>query len=80
MQIVWTLLAATAFIPIFHARKHKEPTKNENKDDANTSNEINAMCEHLDKTGHSKFTSNVLFYIAGYIVLMVMENTLVLHV
>ncbi len=55
-----------SIIPIFHAWKHQKPAKNEN--DKNTSDEINAMCEHLDKTGHSKFTSNVLFYIAGYIV------------
>ena len=26
------------------------------------------MCENLNKEGHSEFTSNVLFYVAGYIV------------
>ena len=74
--------------PLFHVRKHKavepaknkkenqdEPAKNEKENqDESTSNKINAMCEHLDQSGHSEFTSNVLFYIAGYIVSKLMDN------
>jgi hypothetical protein len=59
-------------IPIFHTRKHKKSTTNENIEEASASNndssDIFSMCEHLNEEGHSKFTSNVLFYIAGYIV------------
>ena len=59
-------------IPIFHTRKHKKSTTNENIEEASASNndssDIFSMCEHLNEEGHSEFTSNVLFYIAGYIV------------
>ena len=59
-------------IPIFHTRKHKKSTTNEDIEQASASNndssDIFSMCEHLNEVGHSEFTSNVLFYIAGYIV------------
>ena len=68
-------------IPIFHTRKHKKSTTNDNDADDNDaanneqannysdeSQDIFSMCENLNKEGHSEFTSNVLFYIAGYIV------------
>ena len=59
-------------IPIFHTRKHKKSTTNEDIEQASASNndssDIFSMCEQLNEVGHSEFTSNVLFYIAGYIV------------
>ncbi len=59
-------------IPIFHTRKHKKSTTNEDIEQVSASNndssDIFSMCEHLNEVGHSEFTSNVLFYIAGYIV------------
>ena len=59
-------------IPIFHTRKHKKSTTNEDSEQASASNndssDIFSMCEQLNEVGHSEYTSNVLFYIAGYIV------------
>ena len=63
-------------IPIFHSRKHRKSTTNDNdaanNEQANNysgeSQDIFSMSENLNKEGHSEFTSNVLFYIAGYIV------------
>ncbi len=59
-------------IPIFHTRKHKKSTTNENIEQASASNndssDVFSMCEHSNEVRHSEFTSNVLFYNAGYIV------------
>jgi hypothetical protein len=59
--------------PLFHVRKHKAPANKENEDES-TSDEINAMCRHLDQSGYREFTSNMLFYIAGYIVSKLLDN------
>ena len=58
-------------IPIFHSKKHKpdddQPQHNEiSISSANTN--IDSICAHLNEDGHGEFISNVLFYIAGYIV------------
>ena len=59
-------------IPIFHNRKHKKSATNNNIEPATVTNkdssDISSMCERLSEEGHSEFTSNVIFYIAGYIV------------
>ena len=60
-----------SIIPIFHRRKHKKSTTNNAKQASQTidgSSVTFSTSEHLSKEGHSKFTTNVLFYIAGYIV------------
>ena len=36
--------------------------------DSQESRNMSCMCEHLNEEKHSEFSSNVLFYIAGYIV------------
>ena len=60
-----------SIIPIFHTRKHRQSTNNNAEQPSLTKDESSvtfSMCEHLSKEGHSEFTKNVLFYIAGYIV------------
>ncbi len=52
-------------IPFFHKRKHKTPLLDK---DAEKEDEEQPMVELLDQKGHSDFTANILFYIAGYIV------------
>ena len=60
-----------SIVPIFHTRKHRASPINTDK----TSDEsINKLCEQFDKEGHSEFTANVLFYIAGYIVSKLIDN------
>ena len=67
-------------IPLFHARKHKTDINKDSKqvavpdqDPEQEDNSMNVMLEHLNE-GHSEFISNVLFYIAGYIVFKLIDN------
>ena len=60
-------------IPLFHKRKHNHPDKFESKTEEETtaqedSSEMDFMFKNLDQEQHSEFVSNVLYYIAGYIV------------
>jgi hypothetical protein len=67
-------------IPLFHTRKHKtninedsEEATAPDQDPEHTDKEMNTMLQHLNE-GHSEFISNVLFYIAGYIVSKLIDN------
>lgn len=58
-------------IPIFHSKKHipdeDQPQHNE-VSISSADTDIDSICAHLNEDGHGEFLSNVLFYIAGYIV------------
>ena len=60
-------------IPIFHSKKHipdeDQPQHNEVSESISSADtDIDSICTHLNEDGHGEFLSNVLFYIAGYIV------------
>ena len=60
---------SNGIIPVFHKRKHNsDDSQAEITTVQENSPEINHMLEHLDQEQHSEFVSNVLYYIAGYIV------------
>ena len=63
-------------IPLFHTKKQKTDT-NKDSEEVTTSEqrkkEMDRMFQRLNKE-HSEFISNVLFYIAGYIVSKLIEN------
>ena len=65
-----------AIIPLFHKQKHKEDEskKQETTTEQEDSTEVNFMFRHLDQEQHSKFVSNVLFYIAGYIISQIINK------
>lgn len=57
----------SGIIPMFHFRKHRSPpTNTKSKQDAII--DKNEQCGQFNEEGHNEFISNVLFYIAGYIV------------
>ena len=67
-------------VPLFHTRKHKTDMNKDSEqatlpdqDPEHTDKEVNTMLQHLNE-GHSEFISNVLFYIAGYIVSKLIDN------
>ena len=62
-------------IPLFRTRKHSPTLHNQSQETAaqDTDNKINAMVQHLQE-GNSEFISNVIFYIAGYIVSKLVNN------
>lgn len=62
-----------SIIPLFHVRKHKAPASNENQYES-TSDEIINMSKYSDQSGSSEFTSNVLFYVAGYVVSKLLDK------
>ena len=74
-------IGCNKLIPLFHTRKHK---KGINKDSAQavvpdedpeqTDKDMNMMLQHLNK-GDSEFILNVLFYIAGYLVFKLIDNS-----
>lgn len=60
-------------IPLFHKQKHNNQDEPESQtEEASTgqedSPEMDFMLKNLDQEQHSEFVSNVLYYIAGYIV------------
>ena len=72
--------ACNNLIPLFHTRKHETDTNEYSKqatvpDEATDQGdkEMNTMLQHLNE-GHSEFISNVLYYIAGYIVSKLIDN------
>ena len=67
-------------IPLFHTRKHKTDTNEDSKQATvphqatdQEDKEMNTMLQRLNE-GHSEFISNVLYYIAGYIVSKLIDN------
>ena len=64
-------------IPVFHSKKHKpnddQPRHNE-VPMSSSNTDIDSICVHLNEHGHGEFFSNVLFYIAGYIVSKLNKN------
>ena len=64
-----------SIIPIFHTRKHRaSPINTEPTQDKMSDESMNKLCEQFHKERHSEFTTNVLFYIAGYIVSKLIDN------
>ncbi len=61
-------------VPLFHTAKHKTPPSGNQSTNAYDETELNFISEHLDDERHSEFMSNVLFYIAGYIVSKLLDN------
>ena len=55
-------------VPLFHTTKHKTPPSGDEGKKARDESEMLLIEYHSDNEGHSEFMSNVLFYLAGYIV------------
>ena len=65
-------------IPLFHKRKHNKEAESkpeETTTQQEDSPEMDFMLRNLDQEQHSEFVSNVLYYIAGYIISQVINNT-----
>ena len=63
-------------IPLFHTKKQKTDTNKDSEEvtiSEQRKKEMDRMFQRLNKE-HSEFISNVLFYIAGYIVSKLIEN------
>ena len=63
---------STTIIPFFHTSKHNAPLKKAATENCHQQNQItdeaNLLLTCLNSSTTSEFTSNVLFYISGYIV------------
>ena len=63
---------STTIFPFFHTSKHNAPLKEAATENCYQQNQIteeaNLLLTHLNSSTTSEFTSNVLFYISGYIV------------
>ena len=63
---------STTIIPFFHTSKHNAPLKENATENCHQQNQItdeaNLLLTRLNSSTTSEFTSNVLFYINGYIV------------
>ena len=65
-------------IPLFHKRKHNKEAESkpeETTTQQEDSPEMDFMLRNLDQEQHSEFVSNVLYYIAGYIISQVINKT-----
>ena len=63
-----------AIIPLFHKRKHNEEAESKTPAEQGDSPEMNFMLRNLDQEQHSEFVSNVLCYIAGYIITQIIKK------
>ena len=67
----------SGIIPLFHKRKHDHDGNEaeiEPEEVTVDSPEMNNMLRHLDHEQHSEFVSNVLYYIAGYIIAQILNK------
>ena len=61
-------------VPLFHTTKHKTPPSGDEVKNATDESEMLSMLDHLDNEGHIEFMSNVLFYLAGYVVSKLLDK------